>query len=435
MRIFRIIDRLNVGGPAKHVAWLEAGLRERGIASKLITGVVAEGEGDMAYFAAERGVEPLVVPEMSREIGASDLRAIIKVYREMRRFQPDVVHTHKSKAGAVGRLAALLYRWARPAALLLRPRRCSVVHTFHGHTFYGYFGPVRSRIYRAIERALARVATDRIVVVSEQQRREIGERFGIGHAEQYRVVPLGIEVGAVASDSRGILRRELGLGDDQILLGVVGRLCEVKNHEMLLQAFARLDGDAWLAVIGDGELRERLQSLAGRLGIAARVVFLGFRRDVLSLYAALDVACLTSKNEGTPVTLIEAMTASRPIAATAVGGVVDILGERQVERNGFTVWSHGASATSGDVEGFARALAFLIERPALRAEMGRAGNEFGRQSFSKERLVDDIVELYEDLVVGAAKSKTPHEGAASVSAAPPPHRDDRAASVRASPSL
>lgn len=398
MKVLRIIDRLNVGGPAKHVTWLEAGLRERGFVSHLITGVVAQGEGDMGYFAAEQGVEPIVIPEMSREIGAGDLATIVKVYREMRRFRPDVVHTHKSKAGVVGRLAALLYRWATPAALLLRPRRCRVVHTFHGHTFDGYFGPVRSRVYRAIERVLARLATDRIVVVSEQQRREIGERFGVGRPQQFRVVPLGIDVAAVAAHSRGILRRELGVRDDQLLLGIVGRLCDIKNHEMLLRVFAQLGANVRLAVIGDGELRERLEGLAHDLALTPRIFFLGFRPDVLSLYADLDVVCLTSKNEGTPVTLIEAMAAGRPVAATAVGGVVDILGERRSERDGFAVWSHGVSAASGDADGFARALTFLVERPDLRAEMGRAGCDFVRRSLAKERLVEDVAALYRDLV-------------------------------------
>ncbi len=405
MKVLRIIDRLNVGGPAKHVAWLEAGLREKGVVSKLITGVVADGEGDMSYFATEQGIEPMVIPEMSREVGASDLTTIVKIFRELRRFEPDIVHTHKSKAGTVGRAATLFYRWATPGALLLRPRRCRVVHTFHGHTFRGYFGPVRSRVYRAIETVLARLATDRIVVVSEQQRREIAGEFRVARPEQLRVVPLGIEVGAVATDSRGALRRELGISEERLLLGMVGRLSDIKDGDTLLRAFARLDRDATLVAIGDGELRHFLEGRARELGIASRVAFLGFRRDVLRLYADLDVVCLTSKNEGTPLTLIEAMAAGRPVAATAVGGVVDILGERGSEADGFTVWSHGVSATSGDSEGFARALAFLIDRPELRAEMGHCGCEFVRRTFSMDRMVDDIAALYGELIVSAVKNE------------------------------
>ena len=197
-------------------------------------------------------------------------------------------------------------RRSRRSAGVRRP--CRIVHTYHGHTFHGYFGPLRSRLYLAIERALART-TDRIVVISEEQRREILERYGVGRPGQFRVVPLGIDLSGPAAQP-GALRRALGVGADEPLVGIVGRLCRVKNHAMLLDAAARVPGCRWV-IVGDGELRGALEAHAQALGLGDRVHFAGLRRDVLALYGDLDLAVLTSVNEGTPVTLIEAMSRGR----------------------------------------------------------------------------------------------------------------------------
>src|SRR5947209_2224419 len=193
MKVVRIIARLNVGGPAKHVAWLEAGLRRRGVESVLVAGVVPEGEDDMSYFAERLGVRPVVIAEMSREVSPKDAVTVWKLFRLLRRERPDIVHTHTAKAGTVGRVAGLLYRWLTPPALLGRPRRCRFVHTYHGHIFHSYYGPWKTRFFLAVERALARLATDRIVVVSAQQLEEIHGRFGVGRARQFAVVPLGLD--------------------------------------------------------------------------------------------------------------------------------------------------------------------------------------------------------------------------------------------------
>lgn len=414
IRVVRIIDRLNIGGPAKHVVWLTDGLSRGEFETVLVTGTIPPGEGDMSYFACEAGITPLVIKEMSREISPRDVVVIAKLLRQFWKLKPQIVHTHKAKAGATGRIAAMLYKWLTPWALLGRPRECLIVHTYHGHVFHSYYGLAKTRLFLAIERALARVCTDRIITISEQQRHEISERYGIGRPEQFQVIPLGLDFDE-SHDWHSHLRAELGIADDELLIGIVGRLCEVKNHGLLLEAAAQLIQDTSesslrirLVIIGDGHLRGELERLACQLGISDQVAFTGFREDAITLYPELDLIALTSLNEGTPLTLIEAMSCGRAVAATEVGGIVDILGARRAVLDGFSIWDHGVTAPSGDARALARALRFLIEQPDLRREMGQRGRAFVRARLSKDRLVDDITKLYRELLdvgVEAAPSR------------------------------
>ncbi|HEY1404395.1 MAG TPA: glycosyltransferase, partial [Pyrinomonadaceae bacterium] len=198
MKVVRIIARLNVGGPAKHVAWLTAATRRCGIESELIAGTVPPGEDDMSYFAAEQGVVPIILSEMSREVSPKDAVTVWKLYRLFKRLRPDIVHTHTAKAGTAGRVAGMLYRWLVPSALVGRPRACRFVHTYHGHIFHSYYGRLKTQLFLNIERFLARAATDRIVAISQQQFREIHGQFGVGRAEQFKVIPLGLDLEAFA---------------------------------------------------------------------------------------------------------------------------------------------------------------------------------------------------------------------------------------------
>lgn len=404
-RIIRIIDRLNIGGPAKHVTWLSAGLDPEQFETSLIAGTVSPHEGDMTHFAREAGISLTILQEMGREPGWRDAVAVFKLLRLFWQIKPDIVHTHKAKAGAVGRLAAWLYKWLTPSVLWLRPRPVAVIHTYHGHIFHSYYSPAKTQLFVLIERFLAWLVTDRIIVISEQQRREIYAQFRIGRAEQFRVVPLGIacdEAEQIATSSS--LRDEVGVPETEAIIGVVGRLCAVKNHALLLHAVARLFAESAyqqglrLLVIGDGELRQELETLAQQLQIADRIVFTGFRSDVVTLYREFDIVALTSLNEGTPLTLIEAMNQGRAVVATQVGGVVDLLGQRQDSSDGFTIWEHGVTAPSKDEKTFAHALRYLLERPELRREMGERGRAFVRTKLSHERLLQDIAELYQELV-------------------------------------
>jgi glycosyltransferase involved in cell wall biosynthesis len=402
IRVVRIIDRLNIGGPAKHVTWLTAGLDPGRFETTLITGVVPESEGDMGYFAQAAGVEPLVIEEMSRELRLGDVVVLFKILRELFRLKPHIVHTHKAKAGAVGRVAATIYKWLTPSALLLRPRKLGVVHTYHGHIFHSYYGAAKTRLFIAIERALARFCSDRIVVVSERQRDEICGEFKVGRIEQFTVIPLGIDFDEINS-RRGRLRREIGIDDSDTLVGVVGRLCEVKNHAMLIESAAKMKiaGSAFV-IVGDGHLRAGLEAQAQAAGLNGRVTFTGFRDDAASLYADFDIAALTSLNEGTPLTLIEAMGCGCAVVSTEVGGLADLMGRRRETLDGFTVWDHGVTAPSRDVEVFTNGLKYLIERPRLRREMGERGRAFVLSKLSKARLIGDIENLYRDLIAEAS---------------------------------
>jgi glycosyltransferase involved in cell wall biosynthesis len=435
MRVVRIIARLNVGGPARHVAWLTAGLRRAGHESLLVAGTVPPGEDDMGYFAAAQGVEPVIIPEMSREISPKDAVTVWKLYRLFARLRPDIVHTHTAKAGTVGRVAGLLYKWLTPSALWGRPRACRFVHTYHGHVFHSYYGAAKTRLFLAVERALARLATDRIVVISPQQLSEISGRFGIGRAAQFRIVPLGLDVGTFADwrARRPAARQRFGAADDDgtLLVGIVGRLTEIKNHRLFLEAAALLKrrlaarresggGGAprvRFVVVGDGHLRLDLETHACALGLADDVTFAGTLDDPENFYAALDIVALTSLNEGTPLTLIEAMASERAVAATSVGGVVDLLGGVEASElrrpAAWRVCGRGVQVEPGDAEAFSLALEHLVDHEELRGRMGERGRLFVEQNYSKERLVEDVLRLYEKLLEAPARERRAGAGAAN----------------------
>ena len=392
MKIVRIIARLNVGGPAKHVTWLTAGLQDSNYRSLLVAGSVPPGEEDMGYFADEAGVKPLYIPEMSREISLKDAVTVWKLFRLFLRERPDVVHTHTAKAGTVGRVAGFFYRWLTPGTIVGRPRSCKFVHTYHGHVFHSYYGRSRTRFFLAIERLLARLVTDQLIVVSEQQGAEIGTDFRVGRQGQIKVVPLGLDLSVFADHAsrRARFRDELGIDDETVLVGIVGRLTEIKNHQMFLNSVARLQNTRpkmRFVVIGDGSLRETLEQQARSLGLQSEVIFTGGRRDPEYFYPALDIVALTSLNEGTPLTLIEAMANARPVIATAVGGVVDLLAE-----------DRGICVPRGDEGAFAVALQRLAADRQLQKELGARGLEFVQRVYRKERLVEDIKRLYGDLL-------------------------------------
>ena len=390
-RIVRIIARLNVGGPAKHVVWLTSALQDANYRSLLVTGTVPDGEEDMSYFADEAGVQPFYIPEMSREISLKDAITVWKLFRLFLRERPDIIHTHTAKAGTVGRVAGFFYRWLTLGTLAGRPRRCKFVHTYHGHVFHSYYGRARTRLFLAIERMLARMVTDRLIVISAQQGAEIGNDFRVGRPGQIKVVPLGLDLQVFADHAtrRQRFRQELGIDDETILIGIVGRLTQIKNHRMFLNAAARLKSDARqkFVIIGDGSLRQALEQQAQSLGLQDKVIFAGGRKDPEYFYPALDIVALTSLNEGTPLTLIEAMANARPVVATAVGGVVDLLAD-----------GRGICVPSGDEQAFADALQTLAADRQLQKDLGARGLQYVERTHAKERLVDDIKCLYGELM-------------------------------------
>ena len=406
MKILRIIARLNVGGPARHVVWLTKDLQDDEFQSSLIAGTVPGGEEDMNYLAAENGIEPIYIEEMSRELSPKDVVSLYKVYRELRRQRPDIVHTHTAKAGTIGRTAAMLYRWLTWKTLIGRPNKVSVVHTFHGHVFHSYYGSAKTKVFLLIEKLLARIATDRIVVISSQQFREIHKEFGVGRAGQFETVRLGIDLEPFtrSAEKRNILRKEIGAASDELIIGFVGRLTEIKNISLFLNTAARLKAQSIdesprmrFAIAGDGHLRAELEREAANLGLNDTLVFLGNRTDTETLYAGMDIVALTSLNEGTPLSLIEAMAAGRPVISTMVGGVPDLVGDEQAQLEGFSEYERGVGISSFLPEDFASGLIYLARNEKLREHIGKKGRDFVQEQYSKDRLVEDLRKLYRSL--------------------------------------
>ncbi len=384
VHILRVIARLNMGGPALHVAYLSAGLASRGYETTLVAGTLARGEGSMAFVAEELGVEIVTIDELHREISPlRDAVAVVRLARLMRRERPQILHTHTAKAGAIGRVASLLARDSRPPIVL---------HTFHGHVLRGYFDPVRTALFRLLERWLAHHSTA-LVAVSPQVRDDLVS-LGVAPREAFAVVRLGIPLEkrvATEPDARERTRTLLGIAPDRFVVGWIGRMTGVKRTEDVLASLARLRElgvDACLCMIGDGPDREDVERRAKALGIVRHCFFLGYQDDVGPFYAALDAFVLPSGNEGTPVSAIEALAAGRPVVASRVGGVPDVV------RDGID----GFLVEPGDVDGLAGALARLADDPELRERMGSGARERVLSRYAVDRLVDDMDLLYRSLL-------------------------------------
>jgi glycosyltransferase involved in cell wall biosynthesis len=385
VRILRVIARLNMGGPALHVAYLTAGLRARGYDTTLVAGSLARGEDSMAFVADSRDIEIVRIDELGREISPlRDLRAIRRLARLIRRERPTILHTHTAKAGAVGRIAALVAGEARPPI---------VVHTFHGHVLRGYFSAPTTLAFRTLERWLARRTTV-LVAVSPEVRDDL-VKLGVAPETKFVVVRLGIELGErVSADGhagRDATRLTLGVSSECFVVGWVGRMTAVKRTHDVLRAFRRLldrGVDARLCLVGDGPEREELERYAHELDIGRRCLFVGYQEDVARFYDAMDVLLLPSANEGTPVSVIEALAAGRPAVATRVGGTSDVV------RDG----ADGFLVEVGDVDSLAERLAELAADPDRRARMGAEGRARVLGRYGVPRLIDDMDRLYRSLL-------------------------------------
>ena len=380
-RVVRIQSRICVGGPALHSILLSEGLSQRNGArydTVLLGGALEPGEVSMEPFARSRGVAVELVPDMRRAVHPlRDAKALAHTVKRLRALKPEIVHTHTAKAGAIGRTAARLA--GAPV----------VVHTFHGHVFEGYFSSKKAKAFVAAERALAR-ATDAILAISEQQRHDLAFKYRIAPVEKIRVVPLGLELERfrrIRREERGALRQSLGVSAAAPLVVAVGRLVPIKRFDLLIEAFREVltqVPDAHLAIAGDGAAEDRaaLEACARELG--GRVHFLGWRRDLEVIYADADVLALTSDNEGTPVTVIEALSSGLPVVATRVGGVEDVVRPEM-----------GSLVAPGDRGAIARALVSALRAPRWLPEHVR--DEIA-QRYSHRRLISDIERLYDFLL-------------------------------------
>jgi glycosyltransferase involved in cell wall biosynthesis len=384
IKVLRVIARLNVGGPALHVAYLTAGLADRGYETTLVAGTLAYGEESMASVSEARGVRIETLPALHREIGPlRDARAILRLARLIREQRPAILHTHTAKAGAVGRIAALLAGGARPPI---------VVHTFHGHVLRGYFNPVTTFGFRTLERWLARITTA-LIAVSPEVRDDL-VKLRVAPASKFAIVRLGIELDErtdVSSAARAETRRQLGIGEAAFVVGWVGRMTAVKRTDDVIRALRGLVDrgvDAYVCLVGDGPDRDHLERYAHELGVVKRCLFVGYQSDVARFYSAIDALVLPSVNEGTPVSVIEALAARRPVVATRVGGTPDVI------RDGVD----GYLVDVGDTNALSERLAGLASDPERRARMGSEGHERVLGRYAVERLVDDIDLLYRSLL-------------------------------------
>lgn len=383
----RIIARLNIGGPAIQAITLTERLRPLGYQTTLVRGREGPDEGSMDYLADALGVRTLLVPWLRRDPGWCDLRALVALIRIIRRARPEIVHTHAAKAGTLGRAAALM------AAVGRRPRPV-LVHTYHGHSLSGYFSPTVTSIYTWVERVLARY-TDTLIAVSLEVRDEL-VALKVARPERFEVVPLGFDLEPFAAapaerqQRRHRLRRELGIAHDAQVVTLVARLAPIKRVDRFLRMAHSLAGrraNLHFLVVGDGELRGTLQASAEAATLEGRLTWTGFRRDVPDVCFASDAVVLTSDNEGTPVSLIEALAAGTPVVATRVGGVPSVVREG----------TDGVLVEPDDERGLADAVLRVLDDTDLGLRTKANGDRMA-QAFGLEQLVSRVDALYRRLL-------------------------------------
>jgi len=382
-KILRIINRFNLGGPTYNVAYLSRYISPE-YETLLVGGAKDETEESSDFIVNNLGLKPVIVEEMMREIDLkNDYAAYKKIKKIIEEFRPDIVHTHASKAGTLGRLAAA---------------SCKVpviVHTFHGHVFHSYFGKLKTSFYKNIERYLARRSTA-IIAISEIQKQELVDIHKICPAEKVHVVPLGFDLSRFQEnlpEKRKSFREKYALADDEIAISIIGRLVPVKNHALFLEALNDVAGKATKKIrafiIGDGESRAAVEAKANELGIGTGLLtFTSWIREIDVALAGSDIVALTSFNEGTPVSLIEAQAASKPVVTTNVGGIENVVIPGQT----------ALLCRNNDLQEFSAALLKLVEDDALRAAMAQKGWPHVREKFHYTRLVSDMEKLYSALL-------------------------------------
>lgn len=389
VRVLRIINRFNLGGPTYNVSYLTKYMQPE-YDTLLIGGEKDESEAASDFIVKNLGIEPRIIHGMKRSINPlNDYKAYKEIRRIIREFKPDVVHTHASKSGALGRLAAI------------KEKVPVIVHTFHGHVFHSYFSGVTTSVFKRIERYLAKKSSA-IVAISEIQKKELCDDHKICPVEKMEVIPLGFDLDRFQqnrTEKRAAFREQWQIGDDEIVVSIIGRLVPVKNHKMFLDAAADVLKNTTqrvrFVIVGDGELRSELENYCQEKSLdygtapgSNRIVFTSWIREVDVVLAASDIVALTSWNEGTPVSLIEAHAASCPVVTTIAGGVEDIVAQ---EKTGFL-------CKPGDTKTFAGDLLKLINSPDLRTTMAAKAQERVMQKYSYRRLCSDMSNLYSRLL-------------------------------------
>ena len=392
-RVLRIINRFNLGGPTFNAALLTKHMAPD-YETLLVGGREESSEKSSGHILNDLGINAHYVDEMQRDIGLSNDRQAYKAVKKIiHEFKPDIIHTHASKAGAIGRSAGIAYGKAK------------IVHTFHGHVFHSYFGSFKTKVYKNIERALA-LKTDRIIAISQRQKLELTKRYRICSENKVDIIPLGFDLNRFqenVDEKRKSFRAKYNIDDDEIAIGVIGRLVPIKNHKLFLDSLKvvldKTNKKVRAFLIGDGEEREELKSYSANLGLdflngdfeegmKSTVHFTSWIKDVDWANSGLDIVALTSLNEGTPVSLIEAQASCKPIVSTKVGGVSNIVIPNET----------ALLSPSNNVELFSSNLLQLIENEEQREKMGKNGWELVNEKFHYNRLVGDMKNLYTELL-------------------------------------
>jgi glycosyltransferase involved in cell wall biosynthesis len=359
----------------------------------LVIGGKEDHEQDADFLAIANNIEPTCISEMKRPISPyNDWAAYNKLKKLIKEFRPDIVHTHAAKSGALGRLAAK------------HSNVPVIVHTFHGHIFHSYFNSLKTNFFIRTERYLAGIS-DAIVAISDVQKKELSGDFRIAVADKFRVIPLGLDLDNFIinqEEKRNKFRAEFRLDNDTVAIGIIGRLVPIKNHSLFLKALKYVLNNTTLKVkafiIGDGESRAGIGQMANNLEIKYTkhtdsdhphpLIFTSWRTDVDTICAGLDIIALTSLNEGTPVSLIEAQAAGKPIVSTRVGGIADVVLENKT----------ALLSEITDEKTFSDNLLQLVNDPALRQRFSNAGKDHVTSKFSYHRMVNDMSNLYHDLL-------------------------------------
>lgn len=391
-RVLRILNRLIIGGPALNATYLTKYMAPE-FETMLVIGGKDDHEQDATHLTQRLGIDPVVVPEMKRAISpAEDRKAYNKIKSLIETFKPDIVHTHAAKSGAIGRLAAI---------------HCKVpvvVHTFHGHVFHSYFNKWKTNAFIQIERYLAKRSSG-IIAISELQKKELADIYRICPENKINIIPLGLDLnkfGECKDEKRIRFRERYKIADDEIAIGIIGRIVPVKNHSLFVAAAAQLlaqtNKKLKLIIVGDGDMRNHMESEFRTANIDytyfpedarnATAICTSWQTEMDEVLAGLDIVALTSNNEGTPVSLIEAQAASKPVVSTAVGGVADVVLHQQT----------GFITEPGNIKAFANSLLELVEQEDMRLSFGKLGCTHVHERYSYQRLVNDMSAYYYHLL-------------------------------------
>jgi len=383
-KILRIINRFNIGGPTYNATFLTRFMSEE-FETKLIGGLPDEGESDSLYILEEYGVKSIIIEELQRDPNFwSDRKAYKKIKQIITEYKPDIVHTHAAKAGVLGRRAA--YKCKVPV----------IIHTFHGHIFHSYFGKTKTSIFKSIEQNLAKKSTG-IIAISDEQKRELSEVYKICPAEKIKVIPLGFDLEKFRlnlTENRQKIRSKYGIKENEVAIAITGRLAPIKHHDFFIDVIEKIICKEQLPIrvfiVGDGSERDHIEKRVREINAKHNdfIIMTSWIKDIATFNAGMDIICLTSKNEGTPVSLIEAQASGVSVMSTDVGGVKDII------KDGST----GYIIPGGNLDLYVEKLVELIKNKELRQKMSQNGWNHVRDKFHYTTLVKNMEEYYLELL-------------------------------------